>query len=148
MKYWVSFAAFQSAEFGADITLAYVVPFYFELKLSLIFWIVFGTKLFFDSIVNRELLKREKSIDKFLTRLTKARDEIIATAWFEISRCSIKIFSLLMTGGLSVLTKTPTHSQHTSPICSDSEPESLEYYHNYRPIENVHHGPIIEEVID
>lgn len=150
MKYWVSFSAFQIAEFGADLTLAYIVPLYYEIKLSLILWIVLGTKMFFDSIVNRELTKREKAIDKFLTKSAKARDEVIATAWFEVSRCSVKIFTLLMTGGLSVLSKTPIHSQQTSPICSDSEPESLEYYHQnrYGIMDNVHEGPIIEEVID
>lgn len=66
-----------------------------------------GTKLIFDSIVNRELTKREKTIDKWLNRIGKARNELVAIIWFEVSRCSIKIFTALMSGGLSAIVTAP-----------------------------------------
>lgn len=104
-------------ELFADITLAFILPFYIELKLAAIVWLVVGTKLVFDTIVNRELTKREKSIDRWLSKLLKIRDEIVAMIWFEISRCSIKIFTTLMTGGLYVTGKTPEQT----PTCSDED---------------------------
>jgi hypothetical protein len=105
MKYWVSYGLFQFVEFFSDITLIYIMPFYYEIKLALILWLVHGTKLVYDSIVNRELTKREKTIDKWLTRINKYRDEIIALVWFEISRCSVRIIAALMSSGMSVLTQ-------------------------------------------
>lgn len=103
MKYWVSFAAFQVFEFVSDYTLAFIVPFYLELKITCILWLVMGTKLIFDSIVNRELTKREKTIDKWLNRFSKARNEMVALVWFEMSRCSVKIITMLMSVGMSAL---------------------------------------------
>lgn len=108
MKYWVSFAAFQMFEFISDYTLVFIIPFYHEMKLMCIIWLVVGTKLVFDSIVNRELAKREKTIDKWLLRFSKYRNEMIAIIWFEISRCSVRLITLLMTGGVSILLTSPT----------------------------------------
>lgn len=128
MKYWVSFSAFQVFEYISDITLAFILPFYIELKLTFLCWLVLGTKLIFDSIVNRELTKREKAIDKWLNRIGKARNELVAIIWFEVSRCSIKIFTALMSGGLSAIVKTP--EQSNTPIdevcCTDSGEEEEE----------------------
>lgn len=118
MKYWVSFSAFQLFELFADFTIGFILPFYIELKLISIVWLVLGTKLIFDSIVNRELTKREKSIDKWLNKIFKGRDELVAMIWYEISRCSIKI----VTGGLSVLARAPElQGNNASPIGSDED---------------------------
>lgn len=100
MKYWVSFGAFQLFELVADFTIAFILPFYNELKLALIIWLVIGTKLVFDTIVNRELTKREKSIDRWLNKVSKLRDEFIASLWFELSRSSINIIRSLVTAVL------------------------------------------------
>lgn len=104
MKYWVSFSAFQAFELIADFTIAYLIPFYIELKLLAILWLVHGTKFIFDTIVNRELTKREKSIDRWLTKIYKVRDEITALVWFEASRFLVRILTSLMSCGFSVLT--------------------------------------------
>lgn len=106
MKYWISFAFFQISESISDISLIFILPFYYELKLFVLLWLVHGTKLVYDSIINRELTKREKAIDKWLIKINKYRNELIALLWFELSRCSVKIISALMSSGLSVLTKS------------------------------------------
>lgn len=118
MKYWVSFGAFQMFELFADITIAYIVPFYIELKLVAILWIITGTKLIFDTIVNRELTKREKSIDKCLNEMKRVRDELVATIWYEVSRCSINIVTTVMTSSLNVLVRPEPKSNddETSPV--------------------------------
>lgn len=84
-------------ELFADFSLAYILPFYNELKLISIIWLVMGTKLIFDTIINRELTKREKSIDRWLNKVSKVRDEIIASLWYEISRSSINLLRSLIT---------------------------------------------------
>lgn len=122
MKYWVSFGAFQMFEMIADVTVAFILPFYIEIKILSILWMVLGTKLIFDTIVNRELSRREKSIDRWLKKASKCRDEMLAILWMEFSQCSIKILSALASGGMSVLlVKTPETSNQTSPVCSDAE---------------------------
>lgn len=112
-------------ELVADITLAFILPFYIELKLAFLVWLVLGTKLIFDSIVNRELTKREKAIDRWLNKIGKARNELVAMVWYEISRCSIKIAATIMSGGLAVLIKSPDQSNEVSPTCSDEEVEEV-----------------------
>lgn len=124
MKYWVSFSAFQLFEMVADITLAFILPFYIELKLLSVLWLVIGTKLIFDSIVHRELSKREKAIDRWLVKMSKARDEVIAIVWHEISRCSIRLITSLMAGGMSICFVQPNESLPSgcaSPAISDNE---------------------------
>lgn len=127
MKYWVSFAAFQSFELAADIILIFLIPFYYLFKLLVIVWLVYGTRMVYDTIINRELTKREKAIDKQLSKVFKLRDEIIATIWFEMSRCSVRIVTALMSGGLSVLTKShPEHSENHSSHKMDQSHISMQ----------------------
>lgn len=107
MKYWVSYSAFQMFEHVSDITLSFILPFYIELKIMSIMWLVLGARIVFDSIINRELTKREKSIDRYLGKLNKLRDELIAVIWFEISRFSVQLISSMMTGGFAILASAP-----------------------------------------
>lgn len=116
MKYWVSFSAFQVFEYISDITLAFILPFYIELKVTFLCWLVLGTKLIFDSIVNRELTKREKTIDKWLNRIGKARNEFVAIIWFEVSRFWIKVLTSIMSGGLSAIVTAPDQSDESMEL--------------------------------
>lgn len=119
MKYWVSFAAFQTFELAADFILVFLIPFYHLFKLLIILWLVYGARVVYDSIINRELVKREKAIDEQLNKIYKLRNELIATVWFEASRCSVRVATALMSGGLSVLTKShPEHSEES--MCCES----------------------------
>lgn len=127
LKYWVSFGAFQMFEIITDLTISFILPFYIELKILSIVWMVLGTKLIYDTIVHRELSRREKAIDRWLTKISKGRDELLAIVWLEVSQCSIKILSALMSGGLSVLlVKTPESSNRASPVYSDEDDEDKE----------------------
>lgn len=141
MKYWVSFGAFQAFEIVSDVTISFILPFYIELKLLSILWMVLGTKLIFDTIVNRELSRREKTIDRWLNKISKCRDELLAILWLEFSQCSVKILSALMTGGLSVLlVKTPESSNRASPIYSDEDEMEIE------PIKTAEKDVIMHEI--
>lgn len=140
MKYWVSFGAFQMLEVISDLTLGFILPFYTELKILVILWLVMGTKLLFDTIVNRELSRREKSIDRWLNKIAKCRNEILAILWLELSQCSLKVLSALMSGGLSfLLVKSPEASKTNSPVNSDAEYED-------EPMDAVEDGhPMIDD---
>jgi len=107
-------------ELVADVTLAFILPFYILIKLLCILWLVLGTKLIFDSIVNRELKKRERTIDRWLNKISKARDELVARIWYAISRCSVLFFTSLMSGGLSVLA-VPVRQP-----CESAQPDQAE----------------------
>lgn len=98
MIYWVSFAAFQTIEPIADITIIFITPFYFLIKILIITWLVYGTRILYESIINRELTKREKAIDRWLNKIYKLREEIIAFVWFELSNGLVRMFTTLMSG--------------------------------------------------
>lgn len=115
MKYWVSFSVFQTIEYFADLTVAFVMPFYIEFKISALMWLVhMRASSLIDSAVDKELKKREKTIDKWLKKIN---NEFIGVVWFELSRCSIKI--------LAILLKSVAATHHIN--LSDNSPMELDH---------------------
>jgi len=72
MMYWMVFAAFTFLESFTDLTLFWI-PFYYELKLLFILWLVFaptrGSSVIFRKLLYPQLLKREKAIDDYVQRI-------------------------------------------------------------------------------
>jgi len=94
MKYWVSYSVFQVLEYFADLTVAFVMPFYLELKLCALMWLVhMRASSLIDSAVDKELKKREKNIDRWLKKLN---NEFVGVFWFQFSRVSVKILTFLL----------------------------------------------------
>ncbi|KAG9508609.1 Receptor expression-enhancing protein 4 [Fragariocoptes setiger] len=106
MMYWVTFAAFQAFEVFADIFIAFWLPFYYEIKVLLLIWLVSlggqGAKLLYIHLINDELSRREQIIDRYMDRVSNLSNDLIRRLWHEVS----KIFPLIMSIFLRVMIAT------------------------------------------
>ncbi|KAI6176170.1 Receptor expression-enhancing protein [Aphelenchoides bicaudatus] len=73
MMYWIVFAFFCIAETFADIFVSFWFPFYYELKIVLILWLVSswtkGATILYRKWVHPNLVKHEEEIDKLLAKV-------------------------------------------------------------------------------
>ena len=70
------------------------MPFYIELKLSALMWLVhMRTSSLIDSAVDKELKRREKAIDSWLRRF---HNEFVGVVWSEVSRFLIRFLATLL----------------------------------------------------
>lgn len=113
-------AGFQTGEICADLTLKYVLPLYYELKVLIILSIVSGPRVFHDTIVDKELTKREKVIDKYLRKVFKARDKIIAAIWNKVSTFSEHLLITCMTSAIQAASQ-PKPNLSADPTPMDEE---------------------------
>ncbi|KAL7071730.1 hypothetical protein ACQ4LE_009318 [Meloidogyne hapla] len=70
MMYWIVFALFHASEALADILLAFWFPFYYELKIVFVVWLLSpwtkGSSILYRKWVHPMLMKHEEDIDVFL----------------------------------------------------------------------------------
>ncbi|CAK8698677.1 unnamed protein product [Clavelina lepadiformis] len=69
IMYWVVFALFTAVETFTDVFLSWM-PFYYELKIIIVFWLVLpytkGSSYLYRKFIHPNLSKREQEIDLFL----------------------------------------------------------------------------------
>jgi len=75
MMYWIAFAFFCVGESFADVFMSFWFPFYYELKILLVFYLVSpwtkGSSMLYRKWIHPTLMKHEGDIDLFLDK-TKA----------------------------------------------------------------------------
>merc|ERR1711862_296493 len=76
MMYWIVFAIFTSVETFADIFVAFWFPFYYEVKILLLIWLIspvskgsLGSSIIYRRFVHPNLIVREDEIDRMICRL-------------------------------------------------------------------------------
>lgn len=76
MMYWIVFAIFSSLETFADIFVAFWFPFYYEVKILLLIWLIspvskgsLGSSIIYRRFVHPNLIVREDEIDRMICRL-------------------------------------------------------------------------------
>merc|ERR1712029_387635 len=76
MMYWIVFAIFSSLETFADIFVAFWFPFYYEVKILLLIWLIspvskgsLGSSIIYRRFVHPNLIVREGEIDRMICRL-------------------------------------------------------------------------------
>ncbi|XP_015921432.1 receptor expression-enhancing protein 1 [Parasteatoda tepidariorum] len=76
MMYWIIFALFTCVETFADILVSFWLPFYYEMKILFVLWLLSpatrGSSVLYRRFVHPQLTKREKEIDDYIA---KARDQ-------------------------------------------------------------------------
>ncbi|CAD5227593.1 unnamed protein product [Bursaphelenchus xylophilus] len=76
MMYWIAFAVFCVFESFADIFISFWFPFYYELKIAFVLWLVTpwtkGATILYRKWIHPTLMKHEDEIDRFLE---KAKEE-------------------------------------------------------------------------
>ncbi|KAI5747339.1 hypothetical protein M8J77_013666 [Diaphorina citri] len=72
MMYWIVFAFFTAGEIFLDVFLSFWFPFYYELKILFVVWLLCpatkGSNFMYRRFVHPLLTKREKDIDEYLER--------------------------------------------------------------------------------
>ncbi|RWS08207.1 receptor expression-enhancing protein 1-like protein, partial [Dinothrombium tinctorium] len=70
MMYWVCFGIFSACEVFSDLLLGFWFPFYYELKILFILWLVSsygnGARIMYKHIIHPEFEKREEVIDTYI----------------------------------------------------------------------------------
>jgi len=76
MMYWIVFAIFASVESFADIFVAFWFPFYYEVKILFLIWLIspvsrgsLGSSILYRRFVHPSLLAREDEIDRMIEKL-------------------------------------------------------------------------------
>jgi len=70
MMYWIVFALFTSIETFSDFFLSFWFPFYYEIKICFLIWLLSpatkGSSLLYRKFVHPQLLSREQKIDEMI----------------------------------------------------------------------------------
>ncbi|XP_059484882.1 muscle M-line assembly protein unc-89-like isoform X2 [Neocloeon triangulifer] len=73
MMYWIVFALFTCIETLSDVFLSFWVPFYYEMKVVLVLWLLSpatkGSSFLYRKFVHPTLTEREKEIDEYLAKM-------------------------------------------------------------------------------
>lgn len=79
MMYWIVFAIFTAAETATDLVISWF-PFYFELKIALVIWLLSpytkGSSVLYRKFIHPTLSSKEKEIDEYIAQ---ARDKSYET---------------------------------------------------------------------
>uniref|UniRef100_A0A224X9Y0 Putative receptor expression-enhancing protein 2 n=1 Tax=Panstrongylus lignarius TaxID=156445 RepID=A0A224X9Y0_9HEMI len=71
MMYWIVFALFTCAETFTDVFFSFWFPFYYEIKVALVFWLLSpatkGSSFLYRNFVHPALQRRESEIDEMLS---------------------------------------------------------------------------------
>jgi len=72
MMYWIVFALFTCAETFTDLFLSFWFPFYYEIKIVLVIWLLSpatkGSSILYRNFVHPALTKREQEIDEYISK--------------------------------------------------------------------------------
>ncbi|XP_074100425.1 uncharacterized protein LOC141528324 isoform X2 [Cotesia typhae] len=75
MMYWIVFALFTCAETFTDVFFSFWFPFYYEIKIILVIWLLSpatkGSSILYRRFVHPALIRREAEIDDALARATE-----------------------------------------------------------------------------
>ncbi|XP_034949977.1 uncharacterized protein [Chelonus insularis] len=75
MMYWIVFALFTCAETFTDVFFSFWFPFYYEIKIILVLWLLSpatkGSSILYRRFVHPALIRREAEIDDALARATE-----------------------------------------------------------------------------
>ncbi|KAI4495686.1 hypothetical protein M0802_008521 [Mischocyttarus mexicanus] len=75
MMYWIVFALFTCAETFTDIFFSFWLPFYYEIKITFVVWLLSpatkGSSILYRRFVHPALTRREAEIDEALARATE-----------------------------------------------------------------------------
>ncbi|PSN37885.1 Receptor expression-enhancing protein 2 [Blattella germanica] len=72
MMYWIVFALFTCAETFTDVFLSFWFPFYYEIKIVLVIWLLSpatkGSSILYRKFVHPMLSRREQEIDEYIAK--------------------------------------------------------------------------------
>uniref|UniRef100_A0A0C9RBP4 Receptor expression-enhancing protein n=1 Tax=Fopius arisanus TaxID=64838 RepID=A0A0C9RBP4_9HYME len=123
MMYWIVFALFTCAETFTDVFFSFWFPFYYEIKIILVLWLLSpatkGSSILYRRFVHPALIRREAEIDDALARATEQG----YTAVLHLGTKGVNYATtVLMQTAIKNLPNALLNPQSTSPPESQSEP--------------------------
>ncbi|XP_020610053.1 receptor expression-enhancing protein 4-like isoform X1 [Orbicella faveolata] len=157
MMYWIVFALFITLELFADLLLAFWFPFYYEIKIMFMLWLLLpatkGSSILYRKFVHPWLSRNEKDIDSYIAQLKESGYD----TFLRVSKNSLSIAADTMiktaTTGQTVLAEK---LRHYGTDATDNKPARLHkarsWYggmnaidNDYSPIDESEEFNLIEE---
>ncbi|KAG8329085.1 Receptor expression-enhancing protein 2 [Homalodisca vitripennis] len=149
MMYWIVFALFTCAETFTDVFLSFWFPFYYEIKVVLVFWLLSpatkGSSILYRNFVHPALIKREQEIDEYISKakeqgyhtMLHLGSKGVTYATSMIMQTAIKSSEPLAVGdttdrGDAEMAETSDDSRPSTPPPSTTQPPPSSPAHNTR----------------
>ncbi|TMW43345.1 hypothetical protein DOY81_011576 [Sarcophaga bullata] len=139
MMYWIVFAIFTVMETFTDIFLTWL-PFYYEIKMILIFWLLptigNGSSFIYRNFIHRLLKNHEQRIDQYLERLREKGQDLILQyvkeAFLCVKQTILNVINRKLPNMmLAVLSNTANESDRSLPEQSSVIIEEIEEQEMY-----------------
>jgi len=126
MMFWVSFGLFSFIEIFADILFGFWLPFYYEIKIIFILWLMSpygnGARIMYKNVIHPEFNRRELVIDSYIEQ---AKEVGVSSVWHIWSKASevlnIAILNVIQMAQAAILhhmesTGSSRQEPRTSPL--------------------------------
>ncbi|GLH04232.1 Receptor expression-enhancing protein, partial [Gryllus bimaculatus] len=114
MMYWIVFALFTCAETFTDVFLSFWFPFYYEIKIILVLWLLSpatkGSSILYRKFVHPMLSRREQEIDEYIA---KAKEQGYTTVLHLGTKGVNYATSVIMQTAIKNLSLPSTVSSHS-----------------------------------
>ncbi|KFM80055.1 Receptor expression-enhancing protein 4, partial [Stegodyphus mimosarum] len=136
MMYWIVFAVYTFVEIFADIFIAFWFPFYYEIKIIFVLWLMCpatrGSTYIFRKLINPQLSKHEALIDSYIASLWEQGYDVARKIGAQGFDYLIEVFvELLRKGQITVsnlLPKINEAAQKDSVILQAEEKEAKQKF--------------------
>ncbi|KAK9509574.1 hypothetical protein O3M35_006862 [Rhynocoris fuscipes] len=104
MMYWIVFALFTCAETFTDVFFSFWFPFYYEIKVALVFWLLSpatkGSSFLYRNFVHPAFQRRESEIDEMLSHAKeKGYNTVLSIGTKGVSYATNVLLQTAMRGG-------------------------------------------------
>ncbi|XP_077501849.1 receptor expression-enhancing protein 1-like isoform X1 [Amblyomma americanum] len=125
MMYWIVFALFTCVETFSDIFISFWMPFYYELKILFVLWLLSpatkGSSLLYRRFVHPQLVQREQEIDELIE---KAKEQGYSTMLLLGSRGLSYATSVVLQTAIKAQAAIIAHRSPELPALRDRQDQS------------------------
>uniref|UniRef100_A0A023FFC7 Receptor expression-enhancing protein n=1 Tax=Amblyomma cajennense TaxID=34607 RepID=A0A023FFC7_AMBCJ len=125
MMYWIVFALFTCIETFSDIFISFWMPFYYELKILFVLWLLSpatkGSSLLYRRFVHPQLVQREQEIDELIE---KAKEQGYSTMLLLGSRGLSYATSVVLQTAIKAQEAITAHRSRELPALQNRQDQS------------------------
>ncbi|KAG8200956.1 hypothetical protein JTE90_020593 [Oedothorax gibbosus] len=132
MMYWIVFALYTFIEIFADIFVSFWFPFYYELKILFVLWLICpatrGSTYIFRKIINPQLSKHEQELDTHIASLWDHGYDVMRKIGSQgLDYLGHILIDLLRKGQITAITLLPKLNElaQTSPVIENADKKAI-----------------------
>ncbi|XP_013787448.1 receptor expression-enhancing protein 1-like [Limulus polyphemus] len=108
MMYWIVFALFTCIETLSDILVSFWLPFYYELKILFVLWLLSpatkGSSILYRKFVHPQFMKREQEIDEYIaTARDRGYASLVQLSSKGLSYATAVLFQTALRGQMTIV---------------------------------------------